>query len=306
MLAPMAGVTDPPFRTMVESFGGVGLLFSEMISCRAILSSGHGKFLDGTRVLHVPNALQIVGNSPYYMAEAAKLISDSAVADIIDINFGCPVKKVVKGFAGAAAMRDIDLARDIMKAVVDAARIPVTMKMRLGWDFDSMNATTMAKIAEEAGIKMITVHARTRNQLYEGKANWIEVANVKNSVKIPVIVNGDIRTAENLKQALRESGADGAMIARGACGKPWLFKKLEDELNGREFKKLEGMAMVTVILRHLGLMVSYYGENKAIPLFRRHLNWYSAGLQNSGEFRAKINGIDNLNEIECAVAEFFK
>jgi tRNA-dihydrouridine synthase B len=302
----MAGVTDPPFRTIVESFGGVGLMFSEMIPSRALIPCERKKFFRRVGITSIPNSMQIIGNDPYYMAEATKLISNSGMADIIDINFGCPVKKIVKGFAGAAVMKDTNLAMNIMKAVVNATQIPVTVKMRLGWDFNSINATTMAKIAEDAGIKMITVHGRTRSQLYGGKSSWSEVSRVKSAVTIPVIVNGDIRDIETLKQALVDSGADGAMIARGACGRPWLFKKLEEELHGREFIELDMAEIASTVLKHLELATEYYGEKVAIPLLRKHLNWYSAGFQNGSKFRDKINTMENISEIRDAIVKFFR
>jgi tRNA-dihydrouridine synthase B len=305
MLAPMAGISDPPFRTLVNKFGGIGLMFSEMIPCRSISSSRMRELRSKTRVISGINAIQIVGNDPQYMSEAAKINVDLCLADLIDINFGCPVKKVVKGFAGSAVMRDINLARDIMRAVVRAVSVPVTVKMRLGWDFDSINAPAIAKIAEEEGVKMVTVHARTRSQFYEGKANWALVSAVKRSVKIPVIVNGDIKSVDDLKQALEESQGDGAMIARGACGRPWIFRQLLSKLSGEQYEEISSVELKETVLWHLDLVIGHYGEEKAISLFKKHLNFYSTGLAKSTEFRNTVNGLSNLERIRDEIEKFF-
>jgi tRNA-dihydrouridine synthase B len=301
----MAGITDPPFRTVVEGFGGTGLMFSEMIPCRSIVPARMHELENKVRATSALNAVQIVGNDPYHMSEAAKINVELYSADIIDINFGCPVKKVVKGFAGSALMRDLDLAKNIMEAVVKAVRVPITLKMRLGWDFDSLNAPTMAKIAEDAGVKMVTVHGRTRNQFYEGKSNWKLISDVKKSVKIPVIVNGDIRNTHDLRQALEESGADGAMVARGACGRPWIFRQLLDELEGREYAKISPAKLRDTVLWHLDLMVEHYRRDRAIFISRKHLNFYSTGLAKAGEFRNLINGLENMDQLRDEADRFF-
>ncbi|MDR3078881.1 MAG: tRNA dihydrouridine synthase DusB [Rickettsiales bacterium] len=305
MLAPMAGITDPPFRTLVESFGGAGLMFSEMIPCRSLVPSRIHELEAKVRTVSPVNAVQLVGNDPYHMSEAAKINVDLCSADIIDINFGCPVKKVVKGFAGSALMRDLKLAGAIVEAVARAVEVPVTLKMRLGWDFDSLNAPVLAKIAEEAGAQMVTVHARTRNQFYGGRANWKLVSEVRGSVKIPVIVNGDIRTVQHLGQALEESQADGAMVARGACGRPWLFRQLTEEMDGRDYTAISPEKLRETVLWHLDLMVQHYGEKRAGPLCRKHLNFYSAGLAGSSEFRGLINGLETMDRIGAETDRFF-
>jgi tRNA-dihydrouridine synthase B len=305
MLAPMAGITDAPFRTVVESFGGVGLMFSEMIPSRSVSLPGIQALRKKTGATSAINAVQISGNDPYYMSEAAKINVELCSADIIDINLGCPVKKVVKGFAGSALMKDPGLARDIMRAVVSAVSVPITVKMRLGWDSNSINAPAIAKIAEEEGVRMVTVHARTRNQLYSGKADWSLVFGVKRSVAIPVIVNGDIKNIESLRQALEESWADGAMIARGACGRPWIFKQLLCELEGREFEKIDATKLGKTVLWHLALAVEHYGEEKSIPLFRKHLNFYSANMVGGAEFRNRINRLQRVEEIKEEIEKFF-
>lgn len=304
LLAPMAGVTDPPFREIVQSFGSVGLMFSEMIPSKSLFLGNREKSINKVNRINLINAVQIAGNDPYYMAEAAKLNVDLG-ADMIDINFGCPVKKVTKGFAGAAVMRDEQLAKQIMKSVVKAINVPTTIKMRLGWDSQSINAPVIAKIAEDVGIKMITVHGRTRCQMYNGKADWSLISKVKDVVKIPVIVNGDINDFDSLHQALRESRADGAMIARGVYGKPWIFREIASKNIGESFEKPTGNKLKNLVLKHLNLAIIYYGEDNAIPIFRKHLNWYSHSLKGSSEFRNRINKINNYNDIAKEIEKFF-
>lgn len=304
MLAPMAGVTDPPFRSIIAEFGGVGLMFSEMIPSKSLFFGNREKSIYKVKKFGGLNVVQIAGNDPYYMAEAAKINADLG-ADIIDINFGCPVKKVIKGFAGSALMKDEKLAGKIVEAVVKAVSIPISVKMRLGWDFNNLNAPVIARIAENSGAKMIEVHGRTRSQMYEGKADWKAVNLVKKSVNVPVIVNGDIVDINSLKKALEESRADGAMIGRGVYGKPWIFKKLSREIEGKTFDDLKSEELKNLIFKHLSLVVDYYGEMGAISIFRKHLGWYSSGLKNSAEFRNSVNTTRELNELKDKINKFF-
>lgn len=305
MLAPMAGVSDPPFREIINSFGGMGLMFSEMIPSKSLFFGNKQKSLYKTKKSFHINAVQIAGNDPYYMSEAAKMNVDLG-ADIIDINFGCPVKKVVKGLAGSAIMKDENLAKNIMESVIKAVNVPITVKMRMGWDFEHLNAPIIAKIAEYSGIQMITIHCRTRSQMYEGKADWQFAKKIKENISIPLIVNGDIKDTETLKTAINLSNADGAMIGRGIYGKPWLFKKIKTELENNKFNELTILELKNTILKHLELAKEYYGENESCSLFRKHLGWYSSGFTNSSCFRNNVNRINNYEELKTEIHNFFK
>ncbi len=304
MLAPMAGITDPPYRQIIQDFGGLGLMFSEMIPSKSLFFGNKQKSTDKIQTNFNIKAIQIAGNDPYYMAEAAKM-NVVLGADIIDINFGCPVKKVIKGFAGAAIMKDPKLAAEIVKSVVKAIKVPVTVKMRMGWDYDNLNAPEIALICQDCGASMVTIHGRTRSQLYEGKANWSFISKVKNLVKIPVIANGDIKTTEDVKNCLKMSQADGIMIGRGIYGKPWLFKQIQSELNKQEYTIPSGIALKNVIIKHLDLALEYYGETTGLSNMKKHLAWYSAGMQGSNDFRKCINQTRNFKTIRNFIDDFF-
>lgn len=300
-LCPLCGITDAPFRDVISEFGGIGLMYTEMIPSRSIHSKDYLKKIKNNFEI---NAVQISGNDTYYISEAAKMNEDLG-ADLIDINFGCPVKKVVKGFAGSAVMKDEKLARDIIKAVVNSVKIPITVKMRMGWDFDNLNAPTIAKIAEEEGAKLVTVHGRTRSQMYEGTANWDFIASVKDVVKIPVIANGDIKSSKDVVECLKRSKADGVMIGRGSYGKPWLFKQISEELQGKVFLEPFPIEKGKILLNHFEKIIDHYGETIGMPVARKHIAWYSAGLKGSGEFRNEINKMKDLDEIRNKINEFF-
>ncbi len=305
LLAPMSGVTDLPFRRLVKQFGA-SLVVSEMIASRAMILQTRDSMKkcqkDNT---HFPMSVQLAGCDPEVMAEAAKLNEDLG-ADIIDINFGCPVKKVVNGFAGSALMKDEDLATRIMEAVVKAVKVPVTMKMRLGWNYENLNSPSLAKKAEDVGIKMLTVHGRTRCQMYNGSANWELINKVKEAVSIPVIANGDIKSISDAKKALELSKADGVMIGRACYGKPWLINQISQELRGEipsENPSLEEQK--AIVLNHFSEMIEHYGEQVAIPLARKHIGWYSSGLKGSAEFRAKVNVTQGEKNVRFAIEEFY-
>jgi tRNA-dihydrouridine synthase B len=305
LLAPMSGVTDLPFRRLVKKFGA-SLVTSEMIASRAMIIKTRESMKKCQKDdLHFPMAVQLAGCEPEVMAQAALLNQDLG-ADIIDINFGCPVKKVVNGFAGSALMKDEELATRIMEAVVKAVKIPVTMKMRLGWNYDNLNAPSLAKKAENAGIKMLTVHGRTRCQMYNGNANWELISKVKEAVKIPVIANGDIKDIGDAKKALELSQADGIMIGRACYGKPWLIKQISCQLKGQNFIAApEIFEQQKIVLNHFAEMLDHYGEEAAIPMARKHIGWYSSGLKGSAEFRAQINLTHGAANVRSIIKKFY-
>ena len=303
ILAPMSGVTDFPFRSLVRKLGA-GLLVSEMVASRAMILKTR-QSLQKAEVC-ANTSVQLAGCIPEVMAEAAKLNEDLG-AKFIDLNFGCPAKKVVDGYAGSALMKDEGNAAKIMESVVRAVRVPVTLKMRMGWDASNLNAPKLARIAEDLGIRMVTIHGRTRSQMFSGNVDWKFVRRVKECVKIPVIVNGDIKTLEDIKTALSESRADGIMIGRGAYGKPWLIKQALDFL--REDKvspEPTGAEKLKIILEHYNSAIDYYGESLAVKIMRKHLSWYSDSLPGSAFFRSQINIINDPNSVREKLMEFFQ
>jgi tRNA-dihydrouridine synthase B len=252
-----------------------------------------------------PMAVQLAGCEPAVMADAAKLNADRG-ATLIDINFGCPVKKVVNGHAGSALMREENLAARILEATAKAVNLPVTLKMRTGWDDNNRNAPKLAKIAEDAGIKMITVHGRTRCQFYEGRADWSFVRRVKEAVSLPVIVNGDITTIEEAQEALTLSRADGVMVGRGAYGKPWFLRQVMHFLkSGTRLPDPPLDEQRDTLLAHYDAMLSHYGIAVGARIARKHLGWYSKGLYGSSEFRAAVNRCDEPKQVKAMVNEFY-
>ena len=301
LLAPMSGVTDYPYREIVKRFKP-GLVFSEMIASRALISKNSKTMKMIKKTDNYLSAIQIAGCEPAVMSDAAKICENNG-ADLIDINMGCPVKKVVNGYAGSALMKDELLAKKILEAVTSAVNIPVTLKMRKGWDDKTLNAPKIAKIAQECGIKMLTVHGRTRCQMYRGRSDWKFVKKVKQAVDIPVLVNGDINNVNDLTNAVNESCADGAMIGRGSYGKPWIF----EELRSKEYKKFEITEELKkeIILNHLSLSIDHYGSDVGLKSFRKHLGWYSKSLKNSNEFRSKINQCTDESKLKGFINDFF-
>ena len=300
LLAPMSGVTDYPYREIVKKFKP-GLVFSEMIASRALLAQNSKTMKMIKKTDNYLSAIQIAGCDPEIMVEASKICEDNG-ADIIDINMGCTVKKVVNGYAGSALMKDEILATKILESVSNSVKVPVTLKMRKGWDDNSLNAPKIAKIAENSGIKMITIHGRTRCQMYKGKSDWKFVKNVKSNVKIPVLVNGDITNKENLKQALKDSKADGVMIGRGSYGRPWIFEELCSNKNNF---KINDNLKKQIILNHLQLSLDHYGKEIGVKSFRKHLGWYSKSINNSNEFRLKINQCTDEIILKNLIYDFF-
>lgn len=306
ILAPMSGVTDMPFRRLVKRCGA-GLVVSEMIASEAMVRESRKTMLMVSKSADEwPMSVQLAGCEPAVMAEAARLNEDLG-ANIIDINMGCPVKKVVNGYAGSALMREEDLAKRIIEATVRAVKLPVTLKMRTGWDDQNRNAPKLARIAEEAGIKMVTVHGRTRCQFYEGHADWSFVRQVKEAVKIPVIVNGDINVLEDAEEALRQSGADGVMVGRGTYGRPWFIEQVRQYLKSGARRPDPSLAeQLAIVLEHIEAMLVHYGRDTGIKIARKHVGWYSKGLPGSADFRAEIMRSAVPDEVCAMVRRFYE
>lgn len=282
LLAPMSGVTDLPFRRIASRFGA-GLVVSEMVAGEA-LAEGHPETVlrmegEGVR----PHVVQLAGREAKWMAEGARR-AEAAGADVVDINMGCPSKRVTTGYSGSALMRDLDHALTLIDATVAATSLPVTLKMRLGWDENSLNAPDLARRAQNAGVQMVTVHGRTRCQFYKGRADWRAIRAVRDAISIPLVANGDCLTTADADRMLELSGADGVMIGRGAYGRPWIIGAVADHLAGREIQAPpSGAELADLVVEHHAAMLSHYGLEIGLRAARKHLGWYIDGLEEAAK-----------------------
>lgn len=304
-LAPLAGITDWPFRTLCFE-QGCDMAYTEMVSAMGYCYNPTGQATT-TLLTRAPGEgrliLQLFGKEPDLMARAAAELSATERYEGIDINMGCPAHKVACSGEGSGLMRTPETARAVMAAVVKATPLPVSVKMRLGWDSEHICVLDFAHMAEDAGVREITVHGRTRMQMYTGEADWDMIARVKQAVTIPVIGNGDIFTAEDAVKRLRESGVDGVMIARGALGNPWLFRQVKDALDGREVTLPTLSERMKTAIRHYDTLLSWKPERVAVGEMRKHISWYLRGIRGAAQLRVRINGIERAEDVKALLRE---
>jgi len=303
ILAPMAGVTDLPYRVLCRE-QGCGLVCMEMVSAKAVLYNNRNtKELLQVDERERPVSLQLFGSDPHILSDIAARLEEGPY-DIFDINMGCPVPKIVKNGEGSALMKDPALVEEILTAMVKAVKKPVTVKIRKGFDDSSVNAVEIAKIAEACGVAAVAVHGRTREQFYSGKADWDIIRRVKEAVRIPVIGNGDVFTAEDAKRLVDTTGCDGIMVARGAKGNPWIFREITEYLDtGRKPERPSVDELKEMILRHGRMMLKFKGELAGMREMRKHVSWYTAGYPNSAALRNDINMVSSMEELEALIKE---
>ncbi len=305
LLAPMAGITDAPFRLLAKEMG-CALVYTEMISAKGLVyENEHTGDMIRTDDRERPAAVQLFGSDPKFMANAARMVTATGMADILDINMGCPAPKVVKGGDGSALMRQPQLAYDVMKAVVEATHLPVTVKIRKGWDAESINAVEIACLAEQAGISAVAVHGRTRAEYYSGSCDRTIIKAVKEAVSIPVIGNGDIRTPQDAMRMMDETGCDAVMIGRASEGNPWIFRQmLHYWQTGETLPPITLEERCAMIRRHLALQMEEKGEYIGLREMRKHAAWYTKGMPKSAQFRQKINGAETLDEFLSLIEQW--
>lgn len=303
-LAPMAGITDLPFRLICKEMGA-GLVYTEMVSSKALLYGDEKtKLLLKSSPKERPLAVQIFGSDLEAIAYSARYVSD--FADIIDINMGCPAPKVTKNGDGSKLLLDLNLIKQIVETATKSSRVPVTVKIRIGWDENNIVAVDVAKLVEEAGASAITVHGRTRSQFYSGQANWDIIKEVKENVKIPVIGNGDIISGKIAKKRLEETKVDALMVGRATLGNPWIFREILEYIkNGKVTSNVSIDEKLNLILKHINMEIEEKGENIAIKEMRKHISAYTKNLPNSGEFRNKINMLNTRKEVEDCLVKYF-
>lgn len=307
-LAPMAGVSDYPYRQLIRDMG-VELLYTEMVSAKGYVYGNKktAELIDFKKEGNDKIAVQIFGEDPDFMARAASAITEEYNVDIIDLNMGCPAKKIVKNGAGSALMKDLDLAYKIIKATASAVEIPVTVKMRSGWNEKNINAIELAKLAQDAGAAAAAVHGRTRSQFYKGEADWDLIAKIAEAVKIPVIANGDIFSAQDAAAILEKTNADAVMIGRAAQGYPWIFREIIEYFeNGVLISSPNYSEKIEMAVKHLKNVVEYYGENRGTSIMRKHLAWYLKGMPYTAEVKNKINQLSDLNSLITLLNKYQK